>query len=32
MGLDNGLCVRRNEYTNNIREIKRFEQRRVDVA
>ena len=26
MGLDNGLCVRRNEYTNNIKELKRFEE------
>ena len=25
MGLDNGICVRRNEYTNNIKELKRFE-------
>ena len=25
MGLDNGVCVRRNEYTNNIPELKRFE-------
>lgn len=26
MGLDNGVCVRRNEYTNNIQELKRFEE------
>ena len=25
MGLDNGLCIKRNEYTNNISELKRFE-------
>ncbi len=25
MGLDNGLCVKRNAYTNNIPELKRFE-------
>lgn len=25
MGLDNGICVRRNEYTNNIKELRRFE-------
>ena len=25
MGLDNGVCVKRNEYTNNIPELKRFE-------
>ena len=25
MGLDNGVCVRRNEYTSNIPELKRFE-------
>lgn len=24
MGLDNGVCVKRNEYTNNIPELKRF--------
>lgn len=26
MGLDNGICVKRNEYTNNIPELKRFEE------
>ena len=26
MGLDNGVCVRRNEYTNNIRALKHFEE------
>ena len=25
MGLDNGVCIRRNEYTNSIPELKRFE-------
>ena len=25
VGLDNGLCIKRNEYTNNIPELKRFE-------
>lgn len=25
MGLDNGLCIKRNAYTNNILELKRFE-------
>lgn len=25
VGLDNGICVKRNEYTNNIPELKRFE-------
>ena len=25
MGLDNGICVRRNEYTNKIQELKQFE-------
>lgn len=25
MGLDNGLCIKRNEYTNSIPELKRFE-------
>lgn len=25
MGLDNGLCVKRNEYASNIKELKRFE-------
>lgn len=26
MGLDNGICVRRNEYTNNIKELRSFEE------
>ena len=26
MGLDNGICVKRNEYTNNISQLKRFEK------
>ena len=26
MGLDNSICVRRNEYTSNIPELKRFEE------
>ena len=26
MGLDNGIYVKRNEYTNNIRDLKRFEE------
>ena len=26
MGLDNGICVRRNEYTNNIKELRCFEE------
>ena len=26
MGLDNGVCVRRNEYTNTIPELKQFEE------
>lgn len=25
MGLDSGVCVKRNEYTSNILELKRFE-------
>lgn len=26
MGLDNAICVERNEYTSNIPELKRFEE------